>query len=392
MRPLHTPAQSLIAPPIPDNTPRPGDVAQAKGQPAATVPAAAAQPDPVLDRLFAPKPEGYLGADCAMSIPLPDGRTLWLFGDTLMGRMESGVRHWNGMPRNTAAIQPAGPPDSARIEWHLTDAHGAPATFLTVPEDTGSQWFWATSGICLCGELFLFGYGMTVAPGECEALAFRIVEPWLLRIRDTGGSPAAWAIEKARLDWGLSDGGFATACTVAGDFLHLLGVRIPDMQNLDNMSAILARVRVGDLVSRGAGAAFEYWCGPDGGGACAWARDPGRLEPVFRPGVAESTIYFDAPRGRYLATTCNHHEPAYMITTAPAPEGPWSKPRVVFRCSEGQPPERHLFYAFRMHPHLAAHPDEMVCTYVVNARHPEDLLTTPDIYYPRFIRIDLREV
>ena len=36
-----------------------------------------------------PFQDGWLGADAAYSIPLPDGRSVWIFGDTLYGERGS---------------------------------------------------------------------------------------------------------------------------------------------------------------------------------------------------------------------------------------------------------------------------------------------------------------
>ncbi|MBR9980011.1 MAG: hypothetical protein KFF50_03185, partial [Desulfatitalea sp.] len=48
-------------------------------------PAPLAEPAPVFNRLFSPGNGGWSGGDGTLSIPLPDGRTVWLFGDSLLG-------------------------------------------------------------------------------------------------------------------------------------------------------------------------------------------------------------------------------------------------------------------------------------------------------------------
>lgn len=47
----------------------------------------------------------WLGADAALSVPLGDGRTVWLFGDTFIAKSNAHVRSESEMVRNTVAIQ-----------------------------------------------------------------------------------------------------------------------------------------------------------------------------------------------------------------------------------------------------------------------------------------------
>src|SRR5438270_9691186 len=61
-----------------------------------------ARPRPDLTRLFT-RSEGWTGSDGAYSIPLGPDRTLWLFGDTFIGRVVDGKRVGARMVNNTAA-------------------------------------------------------------------------------------------------------------------------------------------------------------------------------------------------------------------------------------------------------------------------------------------------
>ncbi|GAB4318092.1 MAG: hypothetical protein Kow0059_11370 [Candidatus Sumerlaeia bacterium] len=348
-----------------------------------------ARPDPTLDRLFAPRPEGYLGADAALSIPLPDGRVLWVFGDTLVGRLEGRRRIIRGMPRNSVAIQHGCASDPEAIEWTLTGPDGAWRSFFRLPEGgPADKWLWVTAGVCLDAELFLFGYGVVAAPGDCEALSFRLVDSWLLRVRDVGGMPGDWRIEASRLPF-PSDGPWMCSSAWAGDgWVYLIGIQGRIDVSFRHLAAVLARVESGDLKERGGAAAFEFWTGPPGGER--WSARPDALAPLFQPGPAECTVFWDAPRRRFVATTYQASRPEYLMTTAPAITGPWSRPVLVYRAGGFEPADEYLYYAFRMHPHLAAGPDDMALTYIVNPRRVAGLTDATELYYPRFLRLDLR--
>lgn len=346
---------------------------------------------PELERLFAPRKTGYLGADAALSVPLPDGRTLWLFGDTLLGAMDGRIRTWTGMPRNSAVVLSPGDTAPEKVEWILRGSvEGRHPGFLNLPPEAGDQWFWPGTALCIGGELFVFGYGVTHGPGECEALAFLVVGPWLLRARDISGPPEQWRFECEPVTWGREGDFFCSANIVDGGCLYLLGLTRRGKYWTRGVCARMARVRVDELLEHGAacGAEVLLSAGPD----AVWSDQDGDPAVLFEPGVTESSLYFDAPRNRFLVTTYRPARAEYLVSAAPRPEGPWSEPKVLFSPPEGIPREKHLFYALRMHPHLARNPYEMVFTYIVNARDPADLQTDAGIYYPRFVRADLRRI
>lgn len=345
-------------------------------------------PAPDLDPLFAPKTSGYLGADAALSIPLTGGRVLWCFGDTLIGRQEKGKRVLEAMPRNTIAIQSPGPAKPENVEWILTDKKGKLSDFFCLPPGEKDKWFWPATGICLDGELFIFGNVVMPAKGSCEALSFRVVGSRIFRVADTSGHPLDWKFESTPVEHSFERVLFSSACLLEPPFLYILGVeyfagRIP----IRNTYTVIARVALDDLRRKSKSPRFEYLCGEVE--SSEWRSSGGRLFPLYQPGVTESTLYYDAPRKRYLATTYYPEKPEYLVVTAPSLTGPWSRPLLIFREEKSRPVDTYLFYAFRMHPHLAAHEDEMILTYIVNTRSGSDLLVDCERYYPRFLRIDL---
>ena len=71
---------------------------------------------PEADRLFR-QDTRWVGADDAFSIDLGNGRTLWLFGDTLVDPTGRGERASARMVRNSIAIQRGDDPSRARIAF-----------------------------------------------------------------------------------------------------------------------------------------------------------------------------------------------------------------------------------------------------------------------------------
>ena len=342
---------------------------------------------PELDALFAPQATGYLGADCAMSIGLGDDRVLWLFGDTLIGTLKDGRRHPSGMPRNSIAIQRTGAPPHfvGTFRWSETD--GKPDSFWRLPEVHPDEWFWPVTGRVIDDTLVILGVSVVKGPGPCEALQFRVCRGWIIRVPNPSDDPANWSIQASPVGDPEGRVFLGMAHHLDGEWMYLFGFRRPADRNWKGLGTILARVPAALMADGDPLLAAEYWSA-DGG----WTTNAEDAAVMFKPAVTEGSIHYDAPRRRFVATTYNSRNRDFLVTTAPEITGPWSEPLVVWQPAEHEPLDDFLSYTFRIHPHLSPDQDTLVLTYVVNAKEWEGLVSRPDTYYPRFVKLDLRAI
>src|SRR5262245_38438303 len=91
-----------------------------------------ARPLPALTAKFS-RTEGWTGSDGAYSIPLGPKRTLWLFGDTWIGRVENGKRTNSRMINNSAAWQELGD-SQAPLRFFWDESGKEPAALLRPDE------------------------------------------------------------------------------------------------------------------------------------------------------------------------------------------------------------------------------------------------------------------
>jgi hypothetical protein len=341
-----------------------------------------ARPDVALERLFFPRPVGYLGADVAMSIPLSAGRTLWVFGDTLVGALEKGRRRFDSMPRNSAALVVDETCGTAEPQWLVP--LGIEDTF--VPPGGGStSWFWPGTGFHHAGRVYVIGYEVVQGDGPCESLSFAITGMRMFRIEGVEQDPRDWRITSVPFGPPNSRTFFCSGNLVEGEYVYLLGTTRFVEGSAEATGGVMARIPIADLKSDDPAARMQVLSA-----FSSWTSADEEYRILFRPGVTECSLYHDVPRERYLATTYDPREGLMRVTTAPRLEGPWCEPFVVYRVPEFKGWERHHAYTFRMHPHLATSADEMVFTYVVNTKGLETVLDEMDVYYPRFLRADLR--
>src|SRR6185369_17610480 len=108
--------------------------------------------EPALDAAFQNK-EGWTGADDAYSFPVSDTRTLWIFADTFIGKINGDKRLSAKMIHSSLAFQALGK-EPPTLDFLYCQLKGKPAD-LFPPTDKGT-YYWPGSGIMLDGKLFLF--------------------------------------------------------------------------------------------------------------------------------------------------------------------------------------------------------------------------------------------
>jgi hypothetical protein len=134
----------------------------------------------------------WLGGDGAMSVPMTEGRRLWLFGDTwILGPVGKPA-----MVSNTIGLQRGPCEEPMEAFWSQRDERPGPA-FLA---EGGEGWLWPSGGLRLEGGLYLFMHQLVRrAPGGAWDFAVKRTE-WL-RVSNPGAPPARWVVERGALPW-----------------------------------------------------------------------------------------------------------------------------------------------------------------------------------------------
>lgn len=339
--------------------------------------------DSTYDTLFQPQQRGWLGADGAASIPLDDKHTLWIFGDTTLGTQRGGKRE-GPMVNNTIAIQDrtGGAPGTVAYHWDFTD--NLPGSFFHDGYDA-PHWFWPGTGVMYNGRLFLFLTKVSRGDGDA-GFGFKTIGCVLFRVENPMAPPTAWQMHQT--DLGLGDDHFNinAAALIEGDYLYLLGYSDPGNKPADRV-AILARLPLAALTASEPAKSLEYWSEGD-----AWKADRAALKPLFRPGQTETSLQYDPVRRRYIAVVLQPFQPDMCLVSAESLTGSWTEPQKVYDIPDYKINNLVHAYAGRSHPELAASPDELIITYVSNTSDFWGMFGMMNIYYPRFVRVQLEPV
>jgi hypothetical protein len=329
-----------------------------------------------LDALFQ-RTDGWIGGDGAFSVALPRKRTLWLFNDTWVGKIRDGRRTDATMVNNTVAMQDG---RDGRPSFTIKRGPDGKPSALIVPAD-GRGWFWPQAGVVDGNRLFVF-LSQIEKTKDNSVFGFRGIATWLGAVPDPAGAPDAWRVEQVKLPntlflneriltWGA-------AVLRVGDDLYVYGYDQRPHKGLPDRRMVVARVSaktVGD---------FAVWRYLRDGNWVEDFRDPSPLAGDI------GTEYSVTKLGtRYLAVYTEHGmSPRILGRYADNPWGPWSPSTVLFECPEPGRDKKLFAYAAKAHPSLSSGND-VVVSYCVNSFDFWQVAREADLYWPRFVRVQL---
>jgi Domain of unknown function (DUF4185) len=329
------------------------------------------------------KPLGWLGADAAYSIPLPDGRDLWIFGDTLYGETRAVHGDAPQMVRNSIGISTC-----EAGQWKLTytirkDATGQPQSFFTprLPH----TWYWALDGFVAGRNVWVTLLCVRNAPSkQSQAMAFETCGSDLARITAPGPDPQQWKIDTFPL---VPDGvrAYPSATTVVeGRDAYLFA-------QFESGTRPLLATRI-PLRELGDPAKHLEYLATNG----EWKRGlvPQDAAQVMKQGSSELSIRYHPELHKWLAVMFapGAFSSHIVLRSAPALTGPWTEGQTIYQVPEMQPSkpgyDKDTFcYAAKEHPEFER--GDLVFTYVCNTYAVPKLATNLSIYFPQVVRMPM---
>jgi len=329
--------------------------------------------------MFADK--SWAGGDIASSIDLEGGRLLWLFGDSWVDTKKPGSRSGAVMVNNTVAVQTGRDPRTARLAFYHRTAAGKPGPLFGPPDGASSYWL-SHGGIRTSKGLYLFLSRIVAKPGDNSVFGFRSTGLVMAHGLDPKVAPDRWKpIETAMPFTQFSRNGSETVFGIPllrkDGMIYFYGLEV-DAESKDRF-LLVARVPEGDLEDFGA---WRFYS--DG----VWQKDFKKASRLADHFGAELSVSYLPARQQYAAVyTEGGLSENIMIRFAPAPEGPWSKPEVIFKTPEMGWDKDYFCYAAKGHPELSTRPDELIVSYVCNSYDFKKMAADPRIYVPKFLKV-----
>lgn len=337
-----------------------------------------------------PFQDGWWGADAAYSIPLPDGRSVWIFGDTLYGDKRVVVGNEPRMVRNSIGISRCDDKGQWSLQYVIRHGEdGPPRDFFQAqilrPRATGT-WYWALDGFVHEKDLWVTLLCMRNARVKrADGFDFETCGADLAKVSDLDADPQKWEVAYFPL---VADGVAAypsATAVVDGEYAYLFALYEKDARPM--LLTRMPLAPIGDL---------QY--------LAKAGKKTGEWEPGFKPkqavpvmdhGTSEMTVRYHADIKKWLAVMRSPalSSDAILLRTAPAITGPWSGGEVIYHIPEMQKDspgydKNIICYAGKEHPEFER-PGFLLITYVCNTMKVPDLVTNLKIYVPKVVEVAL---
>ncbi|HEU5302094.1 MAG TPA: hypothetical protein VFW06_07630 [Acidimicrobiia bacterium] len=258
----------------------------------------------------------WASADGSVPIPLPDGRILWLFGDTYIGKVVPGgaISPATQLEHNSFVVQTG--------RCFAPQMGGGPfARTERIADPAPGEFYWPASGVVDGSTVQVFLYHVRNAP---PPLNFTILGMRLATL----SLPGLAVQSITNLPVAAPPGVFyGVTTTLVGSTVYVYGHH--------DRSAYVARAPLAQLATPGA---WEYWGNSGSGGPDSWGADPGRAVPLGFSGMPYIHPAFGAGAWPLAVLSVQAYGTGYLGTaklvdacsddvsafTAPAPEGPWT--------------------------------------------------------------------
>ncbi|MFE6509199.1 hypothetical protein ACFVDI_02600 [Nocardioides sp. NPDC057767] len=314
------------------------------------------------------------GGDVGVSATLADGRSIWMFGDTLRAKELPGA----GFVRNSMLLVE---PDCLRVV--LPESGGA-----IIPDRDDGVGYWPMSVTTLDKP----GYALVVvaaqrvrATGSGDVFGFEALGPSIAQfVVPDGGVPQLIAVTDVGADdadtrrpmWGA-------AAAVSGEWLYLYGTaREPDPELGTGFSLHVARVEPDHVADPDR---WTYWDG------ARWGRRPGAASELIpaADGVSQTLSVFERD-GRWYAFSKSGEflGDDLVFWTSSSPTGPFRAQPPVGTLPSGVA-RGELRYMPLAHPDILEEPGSVIVSYSRNSTDFGAVLRNPLLYRPKFIRVEL---
>ena len=342
-----------------------------------------------------PFQNGWWGADAAYSIPLPGGRSVWIFGDTLYGDKRVVVGNEPRMVRNSIGISRCDDKGQWALQYVIRHGeNGKPQDFFQArilrPRATNT-WYWALDGFVHERDLWVTLLCIRNARvKKPDGFDFETCGADLAKVSDLEADPQKWKVAY----FPLVPNGVAAypsaSAVVDGAYVYLFALYEKGVRPL-----LVTRIPLAGLDAAAGNLQYLSKTGKWNPGL-----KPEDAMPVMDHGATEMSVRYHPALKKWVAVMKSPDlaSDAILLRIAPEITGPWSPGDVIYHIPEMQKNspnyDKNTFcYAGKEHPEFEEpEVDEsgsLLITYVCNTMNVPDLTTNLKIYVPKVVQLPL---
>lgn len=305
-----------------------------------------------LNNLFT-RTEGFTGGDATYSTKLPNGKQLWLFGDSFIDQVsENRTRPSFRLINNCLVLQ-----DRDDLTTYYGGTSITPTAFAIPPES--NRWYWPGDATSTNDTLYVFMQGFGNDTGGMWDFYRTSID--LLKM-----NPETLDIYKNERIFESPEITFGSAILEDTNYTYLYGVRA------DGTDKHVHVVRTDATLNE----TWEYYNGTN------WTTNINESTSLFNNVSEQFSIFKD--NGIYYLLTQHHiFGSEIKIYKSNTPTGPWSDGKVIY-CTPETVGDIFTYNAFA-HPEIQQ--DSLVISYNINSFDYTDLLEDANNYRPYFIKV-----
>jgi hypothetical protein len=332
-----------------------------------------------------PRQAPWQGADAAYSIPLQDGRVVWIFGDTLYGDKREVNGNDPRMMHNTLGISTCNN-GTWRIEYAIKrGAKGEFDSFFKPQRDDGT-YYWALDGVEYKHELWITLVCVRNKPNsDAFALGFEICGTDLAHVSGLDEDPQDWKVSYFPLVEESVHANPSASALIEDDYLYIF-----TLYERGNRPQIVTRISLKGL---GDPKKNLQYLGSDD----QWhdGLEPAKAKVIMNKGASEMSVRYHPDLKKWVAVMVDPQlfSDRVLLRTAPGMTGPWTEGDVIYRIpilqKNNSDYDTDTFcYAGKEHPEFEK-PGELLFTYVCNSMKPKKLEAEANVYVPQVIRMPM---
>lgn len=340
------------------------------GTPEKTVTNRSVSIDSVFNARFFPQGDAFTGGDGTYSVLLPDGRTLWIFGDSFIGNVTPDLKRVKTGPqyiRNCFVI--------LEKDSLITLQQGRPHEFKSVmipPEALNGKysehdfWYWPGDAFIENGKLNVFA---------SKFFQEKNTDMWAFQFRGTEliefSLPDFRVLRIDRFpELDSVHYGHALLETDAYTYIYGLKKQFP----------YVARAKQGSVRDT-----WQFYTGKE------WSDQATEAQPMIRFVGSEQFSVFEW-KGTYIMIMQGGNLSRNIYSfTSPEPFGPWGNQQLIYETPLPVGCKACWTYNALAHPQFIED-DLLLISYNTNSMEMEDHYENASIYRPRFIRVPMAKI
>lgn len=325
-----------------------------------------------------PFQQQWLGADAGYSIPLADGRNVWIFGDTLYGDKRVVNGNDPRMVRNSVGISTC-KNGKWKIDYTMRRRENGQLLDFFESQHKGA-WYWALDGVQHDKQLWVTL--LCVRNSAASALGFEVCGTDIAHVTGIEGDPQHWKIDYKPLVPENLHANPSASTVIDGKYVYIFTLDEKSHAN------ILTRIPLAGLDEPAKN--LEYLGADD-----AWhgGLEPSKAKVIMPVGASEMSVRYHADLKKWVAVLVdpNLMSDKVLLRTAPELTGPWTAGEVIYHIPELQKSSPNydsgtFCYAGKEHPEYEK-PGELLFTYACNTFQPKKLEAETNIYFPVVVQM-----